>query len=516
MLAKLDDYNELLHWLDTLEHRDKDPTLRDLCRKDLFFLLWFGLGRVDAWHQWILDRCREVQNEPNERLDLWSREHYKSTIITFALSIQDILTSHGDSPDPRWNGRECTIGIFSVTRPIAKGFLRQIKLELEQNDTLKSLFPDILYQDPKGESPKWSEDDGLIVKRKTNPKEATVEAWGIVDGQPTSKHFLICVYDDLVTDKFVTSPEMIDKTNRAWEMSINLGTEGGHRRYVGTIYHFNDTYRLMKERGAVIPRVYPCTEDGTPQGKPVLKSKAEIEMKYRMMGAYTFASQMLLNPVADTLMGFKREWIRYYPGTDGSTMNIYILVDPANAKKTTSDYTVFMVIGLGTDDNYYIIDMIRDRLSLTERADTLFKLHKKYRQVCRGLRVGYEQYGMQADIQHIQDKQNRENYRFDIQELGGKMPKIDRIKQLQPIFQQHRIWLPDSCFKTDYQGKTQDLVDVFLNQEYDAFPVPVHDDMLDCMARILDEDFGAVFPVSVSHEDAYAASEEHRGSAWTF
>lgn len=777
MLTKLEDYTELLHWLDTLQPQDKEPTLRDLCRTDLFFLLWFGLGRIDAWHQWILDRCKEVQASPNEHLDLWAREHYKSTVITFALTIQDILSSHGDNPDPKWNGREATFGIFSVTRPIAKGFLRQIKLELEQNDTLKSLFPDILYQDPKGESPKWSEDDGLIVKRKTNPKEATVEAWGIVDGQPTSKHFLVCVYDDLVTDKFVTSPDMIEKTNRAWEMSINLGTEGGHRRYVGTIYHFNDTYRLMKERGAVIPRVYPCTEDGTPHGKPVLKSKAEIEMKYRMMGSYTFclpsdapvlmadftekniseikqgdtvigyalekgkrtkivpamvkavqvqrgevweytlasgrtvqctaehkwytgrslggthnvyakidtesnnhtgtishlssfydprqlnlpydekaaswlsgfydgegsasgncvhfhqsekypeilerlemnlglcnfdyglhvnrngkkphhftardyylrggreqimrflhiaqpakggniikalyntgkrcfpagkynrdkvvakrslgimdvynmetetgnyiaygyasknSSQMLLNPVADTLMGFKREWIRYYPGSDGATMNIYILVDPANAKKTTSDYTVFMVIGLGTDDNYYVLDMVRDRLSLTERADTLFKLHRKYKPVCRGLRVGYEQYGMQADIQHIQDKQNRDNYRFDITELGGRMPKIDRIKQLQPIFQQHRFYILGSCFKTDYQGKTQDLVDIFLNQEYDAFPVPVHDDMLDCMARILDEDFGAVFPVSVSGEDAYAASDNHRGSAWTY
>ena len=513
MLKTLEDYRWLLHELDKLEPQDKDPTLRDLCRTDLFFLLWFALGRNDVYHPWLLDRCKEVQAAPNEHLDLWSREHYKSTIITFALSIQDILSSHGDNPDPKWKGREATIGIFSVTRPIAKGFLRQIKLEFEQNEILKHLFPDILYQDPKGESPKWSEDDGLIVKRKTNPKEATVEAWGVVDGQPTSKHFLICVYDDLVTDKFVTSPDMIEKTNRAWEMSINLGTEGGHRRYVGTIYHFNDTYRLMKDRGGVTPRVYPCTEDGTPQGKPVLKSQEEITMKYRTMGAYTFASQMLLNPVADTLMGFKREWIRYYAGTDGTGMNIFILVDPANTKKTTSDYTVFMVIGLADDENYYMLDMVRDRLSLTERADTLFKLHRKYRPMCRGIRVGYEQYGMQADIQHIQDRQNRENYRFDITELGGRMPKLDRIKMLQPIFQQHRFYILESCFKTDYQGKTQDLIDIFLNQEYDAFPVPVHDDMLDCMARILDEDFGAAFPQTVAPPDAYEY-QVARGSSW--
>lgn len=514
MFKTLEQYRQLSLELDKLPSEDKIATLRDLCRNDLFFLIWFGLGRQDIWHQWLLDRCREVQEEPNECLDLWSREHYKSTVITFALSIQDILSSHGDNPHPKWKGREVTIGIFSATRPLAKGFLRQIKLELEQNEVLKQLFPDVLFIDPKGESPKWSEDDGLIVKRKSNPKEATVEAWGVVDAQPTSKHFFICVYDDLVTDTYVTSPEMIEKTNRAWELSINLGTEGGHRRYVGTIYHFNDTYRLMRQREAVKARIYPCTDDGTPTGNPVLKSREEITMKYRTMGAYTFAAQMLLNPVSDTLMGFKREWVRYFQGSDGHGMNIYILCDPANEKKKTSDYTVFMVVALGTDENYYILEMVRDRLSLTQRADVLFQLHKKYKRACKGLQVGYEQYGMQADIAHIQDRQARENYRFDIIKLGGTMPKTDRIKKLQPIFEQKRIYLPESCYRTDYQGKTQDLVDIFLNQEYDAFPVPVHDDMLDCLARILDDDLGAFFPAIVSDTDAYASDNDYRGSAW--
>ena len=59
-------------------------------------------------------------------IDLWARFHYKSSIITFAGVIQEVMC------DP-----EITVAIFSVTRPIAAKFLHQIKEEFEQNLTLK-------------------------------------------------------------------------------------------------------------------------------------------------------------------------------------------------------------------------------------------------------------------------------------------------------------------------------------------------------------------------------------------
>jgi predicted phage terminase large subunit-like protein len=474
--------NQLKALLTQLPKPEKQEALRYLCRTDLYFLLVYGLNRKDAERQWIFDRCREVQANPNSHLDLWSREHYKSTIITFAKLIQDVLASHGEKPLPIWNGREVTAGIFSHTRPIAKGFLRQIKTEFEQNQTLKDLFPDVLWQNPHKESPKWSEDDGIVVKRKSNQKEATIEAWGVVDGQPTGKHFFILNYDDLVTKESVNSPDMIRKTTESLELSFNLGSDGGFKRFIGTRYHYNDSYKTVMERGTATPRIYPATLDGTAEGEPVLLSRESLDVKRRDMGPYTFACQMLQDPKADASQGFREEWLRYYERCSPVGMTIYILVDPASAKKVGSDYTCVWVIGLGADGNYYVLDFVRDRLRLTERAALVMRLHRNW----KPKEVRYERYGMMADIEHIKSVQEDENYRFTITEVAGQTSKPDRIKRLLPLFEQEKIYLPQTLHYTNHEGRVIELVNTFVQEEYKAFPVGLHDDMLDALSRIVE------------------------------
>lgn len=446
-------------------------------------------------HPWVFDRCREVQREMNGVLDLWSREHYKSTVITFAGSIFRIIRSHGeDAIEPR----EVTIGIFSHTKPIAKGFLRQIKYELETNEHLQTVFDDIFWANPRKEAAKWTEDEGITVKRKANPKEATVEAHGLVDGQPTSKHFLHRMYDDVVTVESVTTPDMIAKTTAAYEMSDNLGTEGGTFALAGTRYHFADTYGELIKRQAVKVRQHTCTYDGTENFTPencVLMKPETLRDKRISQGPYTFGTQMLLNPKGTNTQAFNDQWLKFTnsdPNPDG--MNVYLLCDPANEKRKTSDYTTFWVIGLGSDMNYVALDVVRDRLNLTERTRKLFELHRLWKPVG----VGYEKYGMQADIEHIKAEQERANYRFEIIELGGQTPKLDRIRKLIPLFEQGRIYLRRSKSYTDYEGQLRNLIEVFIEEEYKAFPVMSHDDMLDCLARIVDPELRAIWPMEAT------------------
>jgi len=455
--------------------------VRALCTGDLFFLLCKVMNRPDVDKDWLFERCREVQRNPNGYLDLWAREHYKSTIITVALTIQNILANP-----------EITVGIFSHSRPVAKSFLRQIKREFETNKLLQALFPHIVPP-AKGERRTWSEDDGLIVRRSTNPKEATVEAWGLVDGQPIGRHFSLLIYDDVVTPESVTTPEMIKKTTDAWRVSLNLGAHGGSLRMIGTRYHAADTYAAILEQQSVTPRIYPATADGTPDGEPVFLTREVLAEKRRDMGPYIFACQMLQNPLADNAQGFSEDWWRRLPGDapDAMGMNRYIVVDPASAKKKGSDYTSMWVIGLNSDNAYYVLDGIHDRLNLAERTRALFELHRKWSPTM----TGYERYGMQADIEHIRMEMERENYRFPLVELGGQMPKNDRIRRLVPVFEQGRMYFPNRLLKMSTEQTVYDLTEEFYRQEYLTFPVSSHDDMFDCLSRIVDPALCAVFPM---------------------
>lgn len=457
-----------------------DSVVRALCLSDLYFLLVGVCGRKDMANSFAYARVREVEADPDGFLDLWAREHYKSTIITFGLTIQDILKNP-----------EVTFGIFSHTRPIAKAFLRQIMRELESNRTLQAAFPDILWTDPR-QAPKWSEDDGIIVKRKSNPKEATVEAWGLVDGQPVSKHFQVLLYDDVVVKDSVSNPEMIEKTNVAMELSYNLGvTPGGIRRAAGTRWHFNDTYALISKRGSFKPRVHPGRLGGVEEGKSVFWPEETHKEKRRDMGPYTYAAQILLNPKADPMQGFKRDWLCfYYRLVATERMNKYLLVDAANSKKKGSDYTAMLMVGIASDGNYYILDLVRDRLNLKERSDRVFDLHRKW----KPREVRYEKYGLMADVEHLKQRMENENYRFNIVEVAGQTSKEDRIKRLIPLFEQHRIWFPKSKHVTDWQKQTVDLVHAFVEEEYMGFPFSLHDDLLDALARIAEPDLRLIWP----------------------
>ncbi len=491
-------------------------TPAQLARADRFYLLCVMLKRRDAYKRWLFERCREVEADPDGYLDLWAREHYKSTIITFAGIIQEVLR------DP-----EITICIFSHTRPGANKFLGHIKREFEHNVQLKAAYPDVLWDNAYKDAPMWSLEKGISVIRQDNKKEATIEASGLVDGTPTGSHYLLRVYDDVVTKQSVATPEQIQKATEAYELSDNLGARGpdGMMRewVIGTRYSFADTYQSMINKKVLKIRKYPATDDGTRTGNPVFLSRKALDAKLAKLSSHIFACQQLLNPSAGTEAMFDGKWFRFHD-IRPQTLNVYIMVDPAGSKKKGSDNTAMSVVGIDAARSKWLLDGYCHKMGLKERWERMKELRTKWLQMpgVQGVWVGYESYGIPDALDHFEERMEIEKDYFPItilqwprQEAGSKNDRIMRLEpdvrggrflmsatlfdaegrvtknesaaqeEMRRLGQDFRIYKPQ--WRLDENRRLYSINKTFLDEAL-FFPFAQHDDFLDSVSRIYDMD----------------------------
>jgi phage terminase large subunit-like protein len=281
-----------------------------------------------------------------------------------------------------------------------------------------------------------------------------VEAHGLIDGQPTSKHFRLHIYDDVVTQDYL-SEDQIRKTTERWELADNLGSHLGVRKWMpGTRYHFADTYGVVIDRKSLKPRIYPATDDGTLTGKPVFLSNERWEQLKNDQRS-TVSAQLLLNPIAGNEATFSSLWLRPYEVIP-AVMNVYVMVDPSKGDTNRSDRTAIAVVGVDQGGSKYLLDGVRHRMKLTERWDYIKQFKRKWEMHpgVQMVRVGYERYGQQVDIEVINDMMIRENISFEIVELNtprkGRHAKPDRIERLEPDIREGRFYLPCVVYHGDF------------------------------------------------------------------
>jgi predicted phage terminase large subunit-like protein len=333
----------------------------------------------------------------------------------------------------------------------------------------------------------------------------------------------ICVHNCLLIDDPLKDREEADSTttrNRVWDWYTSTAytrlMPGGAIVLIQTRWHEDDLAgRLLTAQARTggdkwdVLELKAISDEGDalwPEWYPV----PELERIRSVIGPRDWSALYQQSPIPDGKSEFRRDWLRWYQNAlSGEGMNVYILVDPAGEKKKTSDRTAMWVVGLNNDGNYYLLDFLYDRLNLTERARELMRLHRKW----RPMRVGYEKYGKDSDIEAVKIVQAHENYRFDIVPLGGTLKKEDRIRRLVPLFEAGKVYAPPTMHRTLSDGRTVDILEQFLVEEYDRFPVGAHDDGMDCLARITDPDMNATFPLLDAEPERYSKRRTN-GSAW--
>lgn len=390
---------------------DEVAAVRALCLDDLWFVTHFVLRMDGANHPFVVDACREAEEHGDDGiLYLWARGHCKSTVLTTALTIQKLLKN----PEER-------VGIFSHTRPAAKAFLRRIKLVFENSEIIKTCFPEIAWANPQKQAPKWSEDDGITIQRQGFYAESSVEAYGLLEGMPTGKHYTHRVYDDIETADLVQSPDTINKLKDAFDMSQNLSSADGTHIIVGTTYHHEGLLQWLRDRKDLEDvRMYEtsvrtATHNGQPDGEPVFLSKYQLDQL--RVNKHTFFCQQLLDPTprGETVLQPNLTVVKY--SEIPKDLYRFMVIDQAGTRADGCDWAMHVVgVAPDTDDTgastIYLLDTCIEVLKHEAAVEEIVRMYMRNGVI---LKVGVEKVGLSTTELHVTKALQQKGRRISVE-----------------------------------------------------------------------------------------------------
>jgi hypothetical protein len=474
---------------------------------------YWDAGKRPVCHPFQYNSARLLEVEGWDRwVDVWSRAHWKSTWKTYILPLWNAIKH------PGW----CA-GIVSVTKDLAEGNLGQIQAQIERNPILALLWPNIFPSDPKRQGVKpWSKEKGLqLLSWPDGRREQSFEAVGL-DHPRTGAHFDVLYVDDLHDDRNQTTEEQIEKALRNHALLAGTTSATSYRTYSGTWYggeedvlrHLwakQDVGRL-RIRKCVEPvedtRDYPAEERGLMTllgGKPVFFTLEQLYQKYKDFGdPATYAEQMLLDPKKGMGCVFDSSKLRYYttrPDQVRQNCTVYVLVDPAGtAGGRRTDPSALMVVGLGQDRNFYVLDLIKEQMDAVRRNQLIIALHQRWRPTW----VLVEENQSTSDTVHLVEMMNRPevNWRFDHQLKsvsprrqveGGSGAGGHKIQRLFSAFdsplKEGRIYLPQELLQRGPDGRLRDRIKELVH-EVDTFPLSSDDHWLASWALMFERHSG--------------------------
>lgn len=437
----------------------------------------------------------------------------KTTVITQAYLLQKIC----QNPD-------IAILLANEKADTAIAILSEIKHQIENNELLRSLYPEIVPDDFKDTA--WSA-TRMTVKRTQSRKEPTVTIIG-VGGTVTGLHFDLIFVDDMLSKEAMESAragstaDVVGQLNRWVHQLIPLLSGAPDRAidFIGTRWFFGDSYehiekafsygeeptniaikaklsdgrvqRLQAYRVgdlAVFRRA--AIEDGQPAFVSLREDKFGLEAlaKERIRDADLFAANMMNNPADELTRTFKEPWLRFYEyldtehityitpagarkTTDARSLDVLLFVDPGGFKRLKGgDRARGAIIATGTtqDGLHLLLAAHSERENYTAVQKEVLGIVQKF-----GARKVYiENAGQQISfIDQTRDLLRKNGLTVPVEEVPtGNKAKDDRVLGLEDYFERSLIYVGRSAQFTEFL------------EQYRTFPKSTRKDLLDALSQ---------------------------------
>lgn len=401
----------------------------------------------------------------------------KSSLITVAYALWSILGYQ----------KKKHIVIISGTMEQAAGHMRNIRLELEENDLLRNdLGP---FQE---EGIEWRLNSIHLMRHGARIMAASWESLTRGTRRGAHRPDLIIV-DDVESPENVRTREGRDKLYR-WLTSdiIPMGTpESTKYLLLGTHLH----------QDSLIERIGRQIQDGKRQGIfrkfPFVDEQGNIawpsrftspdaiqEMKRWVGDDIAWSTEyMLVTPVGERQL-VRPEWLRVYrndqhPGFGGTYdyRGTVISVDPAMSQKENADYSAIVVADIyrtGSDMRIYVTDAINERLTFKQLRDRILALVSRCKNNGGNATVVIEV--VQSQIWLAQELSRILSSSTKVEEIHPQGAKEDRLRAAAGFMEANQFWMREPGTEKGMEMLAEELI---------GFPRESHDDLVDATSQLI-------------------------------
>tara|TARA_R110001606_G_scaffold128674_2_gene263316 strand:+ start:113 stop:1753 length:1641 start_codon:yes stop_codon:yes gene_type:complete len=410
------------------------------------------------------------------------RDHAKSTFINLIYPLHRILF-----------GEERFLLLISESEMQSKYNLEAIGSEIEFNPKINYFFGD-----RKGSV--WGKEEKEVIGGFDKYGKPNVMCKCLIRGTGQKVRGLkygayrptLTIIDDGEGESNSNTPMARDKFRRWLNAAVIPGSGDAKLVFIGTIvdteaylnriagplaYDKEGSYKVKGWKSMFFQAVPQDLPEGrfSTSGNEFLDEKGNVKVlwderrpyswlmsekeRLKSEGDIAYFYQEYQNiPVDDSFRIFKERDMRYWEGRymyednqsfimrndegrrEKLPVNIFIGVDPASSENVKADYTVIMVIAVDKEYNIYILDYFRGQVAPMDGADRIFDMADMYHP--KDIKIEETGHVMLADYVRRHSKETGRFYNINTRQ--AIKTKYYRIKQMQPHFASHSVFLKES------------------------------------------------------------------------
>tara|TARA_Y100000592_G_scaffold28717_1_gene45681 strand:- start:25 stop:1539 length:1515 start_codon:yes stop_codon:yes gene_type:complete len=399
----------------------------------------------------------------------------KSTVTSLILPLHKIAFKSSD--------RDLFIVIISESQTQSINFLSRIKYHLENSTNFKSMFGDYGPNTAK----RWTNNDIVLANGARIVAVGTGQrVRGFIEGDTRPN---LIIVDDYESELNASTQEGRAK-NRKWitEAVIPSLSDEGRIVMIGTVISEDCFLYWAKDSPAWETLWFSIYND---DGKSIWEERfpeeriMQIKQEFESVGNLNGFYQEYMNEAqSPDNAPFKPEYIKLHHYSfkrekgqnvltrtidgrvDRKLIDVYCGIDPASSLAARSDFFVIATMGIDSDGNKYIIDILRDKLDPAIQPETIIKTYKKY----KPKRMKIETVGYQEAL--------RSNVRKLMLDEGLYIPGLEKGIKPRQKKSERLLSLVAPLARGEFYFRPEDI---HAQQEFLSYPRGKHDDILDAI-----------------------------------